>query len=126
MIRRPPRSTLFPYTTLFRSGEGQLPDQELGETRFGLPGIAPLEDGPEHLRLSALELVRLGLGEPDGGGHVPNVVETEPELTPCQLERLGRSVLDVPHEPVADPEPLGTPARRHEPGADLPDQRGHA
>src|SRR3712207_2023323 len=24
MIRRPPRSTLFPYTTLFRSGEGAL------------------------------------------------------------------------------------------------------
>src|SRR3712207_8867493 len=24
MIRRPPRSTLFPYTTLFRSGVGQL------------------------------------------------------------------------------------------------------
>src|SRR5256885_16823057 len=24
MIRRPPRSTLFPYTTLFRSGWGQL------------------------------------------------------------------------------------------------------
>src|SRR5947208_13277137 len=24
MIRRPPRSTLFPYTTLFRSGEGLL------------------------------------------------------------------------------------------------------
>src|SRR5690242_16402861 len=23
MIRRPPRSTLFPYTTLFRSGEGR-------------------------------------------------------------------------------------------------------
>src|SRR5690349_22547857 len=23
MIRRPPRSTLFPYTTLFRSGQGQ-------------------------------------------------------------------------------------------------------
>src|SRR2546428_8802075 len=25
MIRRPPRSTLFPYTTLFRSGRRQLP-----------------------------------------------------------------------------------------------------
>src|SRR2546427_4873973 len=25
MIRRPPRSTLFPYTTLFRSGAGDLP-----------------------------------------------------------------------------------------------------
>src|SRR2546427_3260443 len=24
MIRRPPRSTLFPYTTLFRSGDAQL------------------------------------------------------------------------------------------------------
>src|SRR5438094_6537767 len=24
MIRRPPRSTLFPYTTLFRSGAGQV------------------------------------------------------------------------------------------------------
>src|SRR3712207_7797797 len=26
MIRRPPRSTLFPYTTLFRSGSGYLQD----------------------------------------------------------------------------------------------------
>src|SRR3712207_6990391 len=26
MIRRPPRSTLFPYTTLFRSVAGQRPD----------------------------------------------------------------------------------------------------
>src|SRR3712207_8113729 len=26
MIRRPPRSTLFPYTTLFRSGSAQLAD----------------------------------------------------------------------------------------------------
>jgi Signal transduction histidine kinase len=26
MIRRPPRSTLFPYTTLFRSNEGHLPE----------------------------------------------------------------------------------------------------
>ena len=28
MIRRPPRSTLFPYTTLFRSDEGDSPLQE--------------------------------------------------------------------------------------------------
>src|SRR3712207_6848971 len=27
MIRRPPRSTLFPYTTLFRSHDAILPDQ---------------------------------------------------------------------------------------------------
>src|SRR3989449_6305578 len=30
MIRRPPRSTLFPYTTLFRSRELVLSDQQLG------------------------------------------------------------------------------------------------
>src|SRR3712207_8732775 len=28
MIRRPPRSTLFPYTTLFRSLQPRLPDQQ--------------------------------------------------------------------------------------------------
>src|SRR5260370_9360576 len=33
MIRRPPRSTLFPYTTLFRSQEMQL----LYHTNFGTP-----------------------------------------------------------------------------------------
>src|SRR6266705_5695598 len=37
MIRRPPRSTLFPYTTLFRSGRGQ---RHLGDR-------SPLERGPD-------------------------------------------------------------------------------
>src|SRR2546426_8764939 len=37
MIRRPPRSTLFPYTTLFRSIDG------LAKRRFGSP--CPLTDG---------------------------------------------------------------------------------
>src|ERR1019366_10601933 len=36
MIRRPPRSTLFPYTTLFRSLHDQLP---------GAPGPRPPEGG---------------------------------------------------------------------------------
>src|SRR5271168_139759 len=31
MIRRPPRSTLFPYTTLFRSGGAPAPTLALGE-----------------------------------------------------------------------------------------------
>src|SRR5688572_31353023 len=30
MIRRPPRSTLFPYTTLFRSGNGRPPPTRRG------------------------------------------------------------------------------------------------
>src|SRR5256885_8036875 len=32
MIRRPPRSTLFPYTTLFRSFQGFRPRQSLAST----------------------------------------------------------------------------------------------
>src|SRR2546427_758428 len=35
MIRRPPRSTLFPYTTLFRSVPGQIG----GEHDFGVGGL---------------------------------------------------------------------------------------
>src|SRR5256885_7965836 len=35
MIRRPPRSTLFPYTTLFRSGTGEYSSEGLGECRAG-------------------------------------------------------------------------------------------
>src|SRR3712207_8920924 len=38
MIRRPPRSTLFPYTTLFRSQwKGIIPVTKLVTARFGLP-----------------------------------------------------------------------------------------
>src|SRR3712207_7381643 len=45
MIRRPPRSTLFPYTTLFRSGLRDLQDQHL---RVGaLQGEAGLDEGRE-------------------------------------------------------------------------------
>src|SRR5258708_26560603 len=32
MIRRPPRSTLFPYTTLFRSGRGLPPNPLQGDS----------------------------------------------------------------------------------------------
>src|SRR5258707_10391806 len=42
MIRRPPRSTLFPYTTLFRSSGGRVidltaPGRRTGERRAGTP-----------------------------------------------------------------------------------------
>src|SRR2546430_6468486 len=33
MIRRPPRSTLFPYTTLFRSAGGQFTDHVFGKMK---------------------------------------------------------------------------------------------
>src|SRR3712207_9415258 len=40
MIRRPPRSTLFPYTTLFRSGSGDPPrDYYIGGTQVAFEAI---------------------------------------------------------------------------------------
>src|SRR5690348_17369011 len=50
MIRRPPRSTLFPYTTLFRS-PGHRPEYPGGH------GQAPADD----------RVARAGLAPPDGG-----------------------------------------------------------
>src|SRR5256886_2315768 len=64
MIRRPPRSTLFPYTTLFRSlllrlgGVGQLLVLPLVRARHHRPGLEPgASEGAEGIQLpSALSL----------------------------------------------------------------------
>src|SRR5258708_28077809 len=37
MIRRPPRSTLFPYTTLFRSRMGEGPYRHIGRAKLSSP-----------------------------------------------------------------------------------------
>src|SRR5574337_1671163 len=51
MIRRPPRSTLFPYTTLFRSG-GFDRDRQRSESRLGrghaLDAAVPAVDVDDH------------------------------------------------------------------------------
>src|SRR2546422_6790910 len=86
MIRRPPRSTLFPYTTLFRSGppvpaapghSGALGLPERGQFRAGpLPrtardrGVPPPRRGARHRRARRVSR-RPGTGElpPHHGGH---------------------------------------------------------
>src|SRR2546422_7872231 len=50
MIRRPPRSTLFPYTTLFRSGDVEAPGEE---------PLAELDLEPELGRLRGAALAQL-------------------------------------------------------------------
>src|SRR5258707_8674890 len=51
MIRRPPRSTLFPYTTLFRSGDLQWLGDNLTRGKSGINGSCRVLK--DHLHLSA-------------------------------------------------------------------------
>src|SRR2546429_5985740 len=60
MIRRPPRSTLFPYTTLFRSARAR------GPRRVPGPGRAPAR---RVLRRPGAAVLAFGRGgQPRGGG----------------------------------------------------------
>src|SRR2546430_6192789 len=44
MIRRPPRSTLFPYTTLFRSLDPEQPRQRQFDRAAGVPAVRLFDD----------------------------------------------------------------------------------
>src|SRR2546427_5041529 len=69
MIRRPPRSTLFPYTTLFRSQPVTQAAAEFGFSRpsfyqaqavfeaEGLPGLVPQRPGPKRAHKLSAEVV---------------------------------------------------------------------
>src|SRR2546426_6498943 len=66
MIRRPPRSTLFPYTTLFRS---------VGEMHANLVGAPGAQCHAQ----------QLGLREPRGHAHVRSEEHTSELQSPCNL-----------------------------------------
>src|SRR3712207_6989730 len=61
MIRRPPRSTLFPYTTLFRSVVGQ--QHRVGSGVDHPAGVGHALDALDH------ELARPGVAQPLDVGH---------------------------------------------------------
>src|SRR3712207_8416726 len=63
MIRRPPRSTLLPYTTRFRSGEH--PHRELHHLGAVLPPAAPA--GTRRERAAARRVHAEGAAAPEGG-----------------------------------------------------------
>src|SRR2546426_5548123 len=83
MIRRPPRSTLFPYTTLFRSGLRRLGGAELGIGQHPDRGGRRLLD----LGLALLRPAEAAVGEPALGLHeVDRSEEHTSELqSPCNL-----------------------------------------
>src|SRR2546430_10561897 len=61
MIRRPPRSTLFPYTTLFRSGRARIGGSQADDHGHA-PGIGA--EQPVERRRLVLEVTRIA-------GHPP-------------------------------------------------------
>src|SRR3712207_8845587 len=67
MIRRPPRSTLFPYTTLFRSGHAQVLDHEQRREARGGHGAraAAVRTADGHRRRRPAR----GLGRPVSADH---------------------------------------------------------
>src|SRR2546422_10524554 len=113
MIRRPPRSTLFPYTTLFRSATVPAHPQ----SGAGIPpGGAPPDRGRALLRHGA----RLGVGlghqvaprRGPGSGGVPPAAAQLGRIDSRQLPRVRRATLRLhqaarpaPQQSVLDGEP---------------------
>src|SRR3712207_587421 len=62
MIRRPPRSTLFPYTTLFRSREGDVEPAADVDDAVGIPDALGVAGRLERADQAVLEQQRPELG----------------------------------------------------------------
>src|SRR3989442_12532371 len=95
MIRRPPRSTLFPYTTLFRSLHGAEPADDVRQSRRRLQRVhATDHGGPVGLlgRHGGLTLLKI-----EGHGHT-----RQRAVLP---ERLGSEFARAPREPPRIVEP---------------------
>src|SRR3954463_1979311 len=108
MIRRPPRSTLFPYTTLFRSGRGPQRRREARRRRAPRPPRADrrrprrrpllhLGDGVRRDRAPTRAAPGRGAGQRRDGGPPARRV-----AGPAALDRSGRG-----HRAAADPRVRG-------------------
>src|SRR5205823_11114095 len=73
MIRRPPRSTLFPYTTLFRSELlGEPPDAGLRHAVLQRSGVGRSEEHTSELQSLAYLVCRLLLEKKNTPPHRPH------------------------------------------------------
>src|SRR5256885_12930301 len=90
MIRRPPRSTLFPYTTLFRSGlrrvDAELVASELVEAGVGFADADPARLDDDVEQLAHLGHCRITVREGEVVGERRRSEEHTSELqSPCNL-----------------------------------------
>src|SRR5258708_15356680 len=89
MIRRPPRSTLFPYTTLFRSLEGsRRHERENGRAQAGHAAGRHQHGTPQHVRIHLVEYFVLlrnsaGIDHPRSEEHTSEL--QSPDHLVCRL-----------------------------------------
>src|SRR3712207_9422431 len=105
MIRRPPRSTLFPYTTLFRSVAElsralsvvlDAQDEALGRSPYVLevtsPGVDRPLTAPRHWRRNVGRLVSVAVGTEGRREQVTGrVVRVEDGGVVLAVEKIGRA-----------------------------------
>src|SRR2546430_15977324 len=87
MIRRPPRSTLFPYTTLFRSVRGRVvADRDLGGHAAHRVRPAPVTGLDEQLHVGLEEVALHGHGGAVGQQElapVPELLDEAEDVVPA-------------------------------------------
>src|SRR4051794_41944714 len=82
MIRPPPRSTLFPYTTLFRSGGGQK------AASGGIQGDVLATDN------NTVGMGDAGIKSAIQGSNVPNPDEAVPSFVSGAMAKAGKGLLE--------------------------------
>src|SRR3712207_7912241 len=84
MIRRPPRSTLFPYTTLFRSiSSGPVAQRNESASLRSLRARVRIAPGPSRMFRDRLT-GRMPGSEPGGGGSIPSPERLEEHTSELQ------------------------------------------
>src|SRR5256885_10458771 len=110
MIRRPPRSTLFPYTTLFRSAMLLAELRHLGSETAQQPAITLLRIGtPPFVAQGYLPGVLADLAAQQPHVRVQLKEERVPLLVQCLLD--GQLDALITSYPTELPEPAGQPLR---------------
>src|SRR2546426_6111233 len=93
MIRRPPRSTLFPYTTLFRSppepgeegGDGREVDRRQARTAGAHAGVAAVRSGQPAVVSLEVRHVEVGAASQEGHEAQRSEEHTSELQSPCNL-----------------------------------------
>src|SRR3712207_7515127 len=97
MIRRPPRSTLFPYTTLFRSG----PEPDEGFLRFLRLESAQVRDGVEHRQVGPVQQPLPGERRPRSEEHTSELQSRQYLVCRLLLEKKQNNIRHLHHKLAA-------------------------